>query len=96
MEKIKHLNKFFVSMHTNRFPFSANLVILNLCACSRKQIFTQCTELHKYLHRKLVLTCLAAWLLEGSYIYEENKTLNTIFCFYACKFIFFHCIFFLS
>jgi hypothetical protein len=29
--------------------------------------------------------CLAAWLLEGSYIYEENKTLNTIFCFYACN-----------
>jgi hypothetical protein len=27
--------------------------------------------------------CLAAWLLEGSYIYEGNKTLNTIFCFYA-------------
>jgi hypothetical protein len=24
-------------------------------------------------------------LLEGSYIYEENKTLNTIFCFYACN-----------
>ena len=29
--------------------------------------------------------CLAAWLLEGSYIYEENKTLNAIFCFYACN-----------
>jgi hypothetical protein len=28
---------------------------------------------------------LAAWLLEGSYIYEENKTLNAIFCFYACN-----------
>ena len=28
---------------------------------------------------------LAAWLLEGSYIYEGNKTLNTIFCFYACN-----------
>jgi hypothetical protein len=28
--------------------------------------------------------CLAAWLLEGSYIYEGNKTLNTIF-FYACN-----------
>jgi hypothetical protein len=27
--------------------------------------------------------CLAVWLLEGSYIYEENKTLNAIFCFYA-------------
>jgi hypothetical protein len=27
--------------------------------------------------------CLAAWLLEGSYIYEGNKTLNTIFYFYA-------------
>jgi hypothetical protein len=27
--------------------------------------------------------CLTACLLEGSYIYEENKTLNTIFCFYA-------------
>jgi hypothetical protein len=26
---------------------------------------------------------LTAWLLEGSYIYEENKTLNVIFCFYA-------------
>jgi hypothetical protein len=29
--------------------------------------------------------CLAVWLLEGSYIYEENKILNTIFCFYACN-----------
>jgi hypothetical protein len=28
---------------------------------------------------------LATWLLEGSYIYERNKTLNTIFCFYACN-----------
>jgi hypothetical protein len=28
---------------------------------------------------------LAAWLLEGSYIYEGNKTLNAIFCFYACN-----------
>jgi hypothetical protein len=28
---------------------------------------------------------LAAWLLEGSCIYEGNKTLNTIFCFYACN-----------
>jgi hypothetical protein len=23
--------------------------------------------------------------LERSYIYEENKTLNVIFCFYACS-----------
>jgi hypothetical protein len=23
--------------------------------------------------------------LEGSYIYEGNKTLNAIFCFYACN-----------
>jgi hypothetical protein len=29
--------------------------------------------------------CLAAWLLERSCIYEGNKTLNTIFCFYACN-----------
>jgi hypothetical protein len=29
--------------------------------------------------------CLAAWLLEGFYIYEENKTLNAIFYFYACN-----------
>jgi hypothetical protein len=29
--------------------------------------------------------CLTSWLLEGSYIYEGNKTLNTIFCFYACN-----------
>jgi hypothetical protein len=29
--------------------------------------------------------CLAAWILEGSYIYEGNKTLNTIFCFYLCN-----------
>jgi hypothetical protein len=28
---------------------------------------------------------LAAWLLEVSYIYEENKTLNAIFCFYTCN-----------
>jgi hypothetical protein len=28
---------------------------------------------------------LAAWLLEESYIYEGNKTLNTIFCFYTCN-----------
>jgi hypothetical protein len=28
---------------------------------------------------------LVAWLLEESYIYEGNKTLNTIFCFYACN-----------
>jgi hypothetical protein len=31
------------------------------------------------MYHKLVLVCLAALLLEGSYIYEENKTLNTIF-----------------
>jgi hypothetical protein len=30
MEEIKHLNKFFVSVHTNRFPFIVNLDILNL------------------------------------------------------------------
>jgi hypothetical protein len=30
---------------------------------------------------------LTTWLLEGSYIYGGNKTLNTIFCFYACQFI---------
>jgi hypothetical protein len=35
------------------------------------------------IYHKLVLMCLAVWLLEGSYIYEENKTLNTIFCFYV-------------
>jgi hypothetical protein len=29
--------------------------------------------------------CLAAWLLERSYIYKGNKILNTIFCFYACN-----------
>jgi hypothetical protein len=29
--------------------------------------------------------CLAACLLEGSYIYEGNKILNMIFCFYACN-----------
>jgi hypothetical protein len=29
--------------------------------------------------------CLAVWLLEGSYIYEGNKILNIIFCFYACN-----------
>jgi hypothetical protein len=29
--------------------------------------------------------CLAAWLLEGSYIHEGNKKLNIIFCFYACN-----------
>jgi hypothetical protein len=28
---------------------------------------------------------LAAWMLDGSYIYEGNKTLNVIFCFYACN-----------
>jgi hypothetical protein len=28
---------------------------------------------------------LAACLLEGSYIYEGNKTLNEIFCFYKCN-----------
>jgi hypothetical protein len=50
MEEIKHLN-FFISMHANPFPFIAHLVILNLCASSRKEIFIQCTELHKYLHR---------------------------------------------
>jgi hypothetical protein len=27
------------------------VVTLNLCACIIKHIFTQCTELHKYLHR---------------------------------------------
>ena len=29
--------------------------------------------------------CLVVWLLEESYVYEGNKTLNTIFCFYACN-----------
>jgi hypothetical protein len=28
---------------------------------------------------------LAVSLLEGSNIYEGNKTLNAIFCFYACN-----------
>jgi hypothetical protein len=37
-------------MHANSLSFIAHLAILNLCACTRKQIFTQCTELHKYLH----------------------------------------------
>jgi hypothetical protein len=34
-------------MHDNPFPFIAHLAILNLCAWSTKQIFTQYTELHK-------------------------------------------------
>jgi hypothetical protein len=34
----------FVSSHIT--------AILNLCACDRKQIFTQCTNLHKYIHHK--------------------------------------------
>jgi hypothetical protein len=51
MEEIKYLNNFFVSMHANPFPFIGHLVILNLCASSRKKIFIQYTELHKYLHR---------------------------------------------
>jgi hypothetical protein len=38
---------FFVFMHGNPFPFITHLVILNLCARNRKQIFTQCTKLHK-------------------------------------------------
>jgi hypothetical protein len=29
--------------------------------------------------------CLAVWLLEGSYIYEGHKILNTIFYFYECN-----------
>jgi hypothetical protein len=33
------------------------------------------------MYHKVVLMRLAAWLLEGSYIYEENKTLNAIFLF---------------
>jgi hypothetical protein len=37
-------------MHAYRFSFIVNLAILNLWACNRKQIFTQCTELHKYIH----------------------------------------------
>jgi hypothetical protein len=37
-------------MHANRFLFVANLDILNLCAYIRKQIFKQCTELHKYIY----------------------------------------------
>jgi hypothetical protein len=31
------------------------------------------------IYHKLVLTSLAAWLLEESYIYGGNKTLNMIF-----------------
>jgi hypothetical protein len=37
-------------MHANPFPFIAHPAILNLCACIKKQIFTQYTELNKYLH----------------------------------------------
>jgi hypothetical protein len=50
-------------MHANPFPFIAHLAILNLCACSRKKIFTRCTELYKYLHRVayLVLVYIINW-----------------------------------
>jgi hypothetical protein len=48
------------------------------------------------IYHKLVLTSLAAWLLEGSYIYGGNKTLNMIFRFHACQFIFFYRTFFPS
>jgi hypothetical protein len=38
MEEINNLNHFFVSVHVNTFSFNAHFFILNLCACSRKQI----------------------------------------------------------
>jgi hypothetical protein len=45
-----HLNKIFLfpCMPIHFLP-SHDPVILNLYACRRKHIFTQCTELHKYL-----------------------------------------------
>jgi hypothetical protein len=46
------------------------------------------------IYHKLVLMCLSAWLLEGSYIYEGNKILNMIFLFLYMQFISFYCTFF--
>jgi hypothetical protein len=40
-------------MYANPFPFIAHLVILNLCACSRKQIFTSvlnCINIYTVYH----------------------------------------------
>jgi hypothetical protein len=41
---------FFVFMYVNTFLSTHILVILNLCTCGRKLIFTQRSVLHKYLY----------------------------------------------
>jgi hypothetical protein len=51
---------------------------------------------HNSIYHKLVLTSLAAWLVERSYIYGENKALNTFFCFHAYQSISFHRMFLTS
>jgi hypothetical protein len=43
------------------------------------KIHTPCSIINTSINHKLVLTGLAARLLERSYIYGGNKTLNTIF-----------------
>jgi hypothetical protein len=47
--------------------------------------YIPCSIICINIYHKLDLMCLAALLLEGFYIDERNKTLNTIFCFYACN-----------
>jgi hypothetical protein len=49
------------------------IIILNLYTCSRKQIFTRYTTMHKYLHR--VGEILYLW---------EIKHLNQIFFLFPC------------
>jgi hypothetical protein len=46
---------------------------------------TLCNIIIIGIYHKLVLTSLAVWLLERSYIYGGDKTLNTIFCFHDAK-----------
>jgi hypothetical protein len=46
----KTFKYFLFSCMPIHFLSSHVTAILNLCACSRKQIFTQCIELHKYIH----------------------------------------------
>jgi hypothetical protein len=79
MEEIKHLNKIFLFPFIPIYFLSSHIpVILNLCACNRKQIFTQYTELqiptlcsiiNIHIYHKLDITRLVAWLLKLSYIY---------------------------
>jgi hypothetical protein len=54
-------------MHAIHFLSLHILSIINSCACSRQQIFTQYTELHNYLHSVAYLVSVYVGTLKQGY-----------------------------